>query len=138
MTPRVHDRYDLGTLYETCKQIPDAMDAYHRALEMDPSNVHIKQRLQMLTGSSPTNSSPIPAPGAAVQLSNVAPSGPGNAGLGGAPLANGGGGLGQLDRSQELLAQQLYLQQHQVFRHLPARVVVARWLPRHWIQHPGL
>jgi general transcriptional corepressor CYC8 len=41
--------YDLGTLYESCNnQINDALDAYHRAAELDPTNPHIKQRLQML------------------------------------------------------------------------------------------
>merc|ERR1711939_411658 len=41
--------YDLGTLYESCNnQINDALDAYQRAAELDPTNVHIKARLQLL------------------------------------------------------------------------------------------
>ena len=39
----------MGTLYESCNnQVNDALDAYSRALELDPTNPHIKQRLQML------------------------------------------------------------------------------------------
>jgi glucose repression mediator protein len=58
--------YDLGTLVSTCRslttsasltmsqyescnnQTADALDAYQRAADLDPSNVHIKARLQLL------------------------------------------------------------------------------------------
>ncbi|KAG0216105.1 hypothetical protein BGX28_006001 [Mortierella sp. GBA30] len=41
--------YDLGTLYESCNnQISDAIDAYQRASDLDPDNIHIKQRLEYL------------------------------------------------------------------------------------------
>ena len=42
-------RYDLGTLYESCKnQVSDALDAYKRALELDPKNTTIIQRIEIL------------------------------------------------------------------------------------------
>ncbi len=51
------DRYDLGTLYESCNnQIPDAIDAYSRALELDPNNAQIKQRLTALRHSQTATS----------------------------------------------------------------------------------
>ncbi|RAK97179.1 putative transcriptional corepressor Cyc8 [Aspergillus ibericus CBS 121593] len=58
--------YDLGTLYESCNnQIADALDAYGRAADLDPTNVHIKARLQLLqsqlSGSSQSNA-PAPQP----------------------------------------------------------------------------
>ncbi|KAL3474371.1 hypothetical protein BJX99DRAFT_231729 [Aspergillus californicus] len=58
--------YDLGTLYESCNnQIPDALDAYGRAADLDPTNVHIKARLQLLqsqqSGSTQSNG-PAPQP----------------------------------------------------------------------------
>ena len=41
--------YDLGTLYESCNNLlKDAIDAYARALELDPSNKVIKERLEKL------------------------------------------------------------------------------------------
>jgi glucose repression mediator protein len=57
--------YDLGTLYESCNnQINDALDAYQRAAELDPTNPHIKQRLQMLrtqqVQGGQTGTAPIP------------------------------------------------------------------------------
>ncbi|RAH79376.1 putative transcriptional corepressor Cyc8 [Aspergillus japonicus CBS 114.51] len=58
--------YDLGTLYESCNnQIADALDAYGRAADLDPTNVHIKARLQLLqsqlSGSGQSNG-PAPQP----------------------------------------------------------------------------
>lgn len=45
--------YDLGTLYESCNnQTADALDAYGRAADLDPTNVHIKARLQLLQGQA--------------------------------------------------------------------------------------
>lgn len=42
-------RFDLGTLYESCEnQQSDALDAYTKALEIDPNNALIKQRIQYL------------------------------------------------------------------------------------------
>lgn len=39
-------------MYESCNnQIPDAIDAYTRALELDPNNAQIKQRLNALKQS---------------------------------------------------------------------------------------
>lgn len=38
----------MGTLYESCNQISDSLDAYQRAAELDPGNKHIQQRLQAL------------------------------------------------------------------------------------------
>ena len=78
--------YDLGTLvrgiqitlvlrtadltiaqYESCNnQTADALDAYQRAADLDPTNVHIKARLQLLQNGQPTsgmpnqNSAPLP------------------------------------------------------------------------------
>ncbi|CAO3702617.1 unnamed protein product [Rhizopus stolonifer] len=56
--------YDLGTLYESCNnQVQDALDAYQRAAELDPNNTHIKQRLELLRKSTPSNTrnnQPIP------------------------------------------------------------------------------
>lgn len=53
--------YDLGTLYESCNnQTTDALDAYQRAAELDPSNPHIKARLNLLR-QGPTNGGPPPA-----------------------------------------------------------------------------
>ncbi|KAF9893767.1 glucose repression mediator protein [Aspergillus nanangensis] len=58
--------YDLGTLYESCNnQIADALDAYGRAADLDPSNVHIKARLQLLQSQmsgSNQNNAPAPQP----------------------------------------------------------------------------
>ncbi|KAI9592499.1 hypothetical protein BDF19DRAFT_425315 [Syncephalis fuscata] len=60
--------YDLGTLYESCNsnQINDALDAYQRAAELDPSNPHIKQRLQLLRSRQANG-------GAAIQTSAPMP-----------------------------------------------------------------
>ena len=77
--------YDLGTLvsfdqvyqypyhetnfnvqYESCNnQTADALDAYQRAAELDPNNVHIKARLQLLrnggqNGIPSQHSAPVP------------------------------------------------------------------------------
>ncbi|KAI8992668.1 hypothetical protein BDB01DRAFT_779233 [Pilobolus umbonatus] len=57
--------YDLGTLYESCNnQIQDALDAYQRASELDSSNPHIRQRLELLRKSSsssvPMTTTPVP------------------------------------------------------------------------------
>jgi len=41
----------LGTLYESCNQITDSLDAYQRASELDPGNKHIQQRLSILRES---------------------------------------------------------------------------------------
>jgi glucose repression mediator protein len=38
----------LGTLYESCNQISDSIDAYQKAAELDPTNKHIQQRLNTL------------------------------------------------------------------------------------------
>jgi glucose repression mediator protein len=52
--------------YESCNnQINDALDAYQRAAELDPSNVHIKARLQLLrngqtSGMAVQTSAPLP------------------------------------------------------------------------------
>ncbi|KAJ6125688.1 TPR-like protein [Penicillium sp. IBT 18751x] len=59
--------YDLGTLYESCNnQIADALDAYGRAADLDPTNVHIKARLQLLqsqlSGSGQQGNAPAPQP----------------------------------------------------------------------------
>lgn len=46
------------TQYESCNnQTNDALDAYSRAAELDPTNVHIKARLALLKGQ-PTNGLP--------------------------------------------------------------------------------
>lgn len=60
--------YDLGTLYESCNnQVQDALDAYQRAADLDPTNPHIKQRLELLRksqggggGSSGASAAPVP------------------------------------------------------------------------------
>jgi glucose repression mediator protein len=55
--------YDLGTLYESCNnQTTDALDAYQRAAELDPTNPHIKARLQLLRSGTTSNGGPPPAP----------------------------------------------------------------------------
>lgn len=58
--------YDLGTLYESCNnQTADALDAYGRAADLDPTNVHIKARLQLLQGQAQgqtQGSAPAPVP----------------------------------------------------------------------------
>lgn len=58
--------YDLGTLYESCNnQTADALDAYGRAADLDPTNVHIKARLQLLQGQAQGQtqaSGPAPVP----------------------------------------------------------------------------
>lgn len=58
--------YDLGTLYESCNnQTADALDAYGRAADLDPTNVHIKARLQLLQGQMQGQtqaSAPAPVP----------------------------------------------------------------------------
>ena len=53
--------------YESCNnQTADALDAYQRAADLDPANVHIKARLQLLrnngqsTGMSNQHSAPVP------------------------------------------------------------------------------
>lgn len=49
--------------YESCNnQIADALDAYSRAAELDPSNVHIKARLQLLQSGQATNQGNAPVP----------------------------------------------------------------------------
>lgn len=52
--------------YESCNnQIADALDAYGRAAELDPTNVHIKARLQLLQNQlsgSNQNNAPLPKP----------------------------------------------------------------------------
>ena len=69
--------YDLGTLvstrhvsmvrehiltmaqYESCNnQTADALDAYQRAADLDPSNVHIKARLQLLQNGQTSAGAP--------------------------------------------------------------------------------
>lgn len=41
--------YNLGTLYESSSnQLQDAIEAYQRAAELDPTNPHIKHRLDLL------------------------------------------------------------------------------------------
>ncbi|WEW57055.1 glucose repression mediator protein [Emydomyces testavorans] len=73
--------YDLGTLvgvvnirlswgvdiyllqYESCNnQIADALDAYGRAADLDPTNVHIKARLQLLQSGQTANQAGAPVP----------------------------------------------------------------------------
>lgn len=52
--------------YESCNnQIADALDAYSRAADLDPTNVHIKARLQLLQSQlagSNQNNGPAPQP----------------------------------------------------------------------------
>ena len=68
--------YDLGTLvslsrspmtedvlticqYESCNnQTADALDAYQRAADLDPSNIHIKARLQLLRNNGQSTGMP--------------------------------------------------------------------------------
>ena len=38
----------MGTLYEACDQVNDALDAYQRAADLDPKNLQITLRLQQL------------------------------------------------------------------------------------------
>jgi tetratricopeptide (TPR) repeat protein len=46
-------RYNLGALYESCEnQTTDALDAYAKALELDPNNNVLKTRLNMLKNPS--------------------------------------------------------------------------------------
>lgn len=53
--------FDLGSLYESCNnQITDAIDANARAAELDPSNVAIAQRLQLLVTGSLVPAAPLP------------------------------------------------------------------------------
>ena len=58
----------LASQYESCNnQINDALDAYQRAAELDPTNHHIKSRLQLLrsgqaSGIQHPNSAPPPPP----------------------------------------------------------------------------
>lgn len=98
--------YDLGTLvsmiisqrhlclriaadrdpqYESCNnQINDALDAYQRAAELDPANVHIKARLQLLrngqnNGMAAISNAPVPQdvhPNAYQPSGAVGPPGP--------------------------------------------------------------
>jgi glucose repression mediator protein len=52
--------------YESCNnQTADALDAYQRAADLDPSNVHIKARLQLLqngqsSAGAPNGAAPVP------------------------------------------------------------------------------
>jgi len=52
--------------YESCNnQTADALDAYQRAADLDPSNVHIKARLQLLqngqsSAGAPNGNAPVP------------------------------------------------------------------------------
>ena len=56
--------YNLGSLYESCNnQITDAIDAYTRAADLDPTNATIKQRLSMLQNAGGSNQNLPPAPG---------------------------------------------------------------------------
>lgn len=38
--------YNLGTLYESCRQIPDAKDAYQHAIELEPERHCIVERMR--------------------------------------------------------------------------------------------
>ena len=38
--------YNLGTLYESCRQIPDAQDAYKEANKLEPERQCIIERLR--------------------------------------------------------------------------------------------
>ncbi|GES57040.1 putative transcriptional corepressor Cyc8 [Aspergillus terreus] len=80
--------YDLGTLYESCNnQIADALDAYGRAADLDPTNVHIKARLQLLQSQlSGSNQSNAPAP----QPQDVHPQAYQAPGVGGPPAPQWG------------------------------------------------
>ncbi|KAJ7720470.1 hypothetical protein DFH07DRAFT_972607 [Mycena maculata] len=56
--------FDLGSLYESCNnQISDAIDAYARASELDPSNPVISQRLALLKNAQATGGAVMPPPG---------------------------------------------------------------------------
>ncbi|KAJ3879316.1 TPR-like protein [Lentinula edodes] len=56
--------FDLGSLYESCNnQISDAIDAYARASELDPGNVVISNRLQLLKTAQATGGQLPAAPG---------------------------------------------------------------------------
>ncbi|CAG8781816.1 1837_t:CDS:1, partial [Racocetra fulgida] len=71
--------YDLGTLYESCNnQINDALDAYQRAAELDPSNPHIKQRLQMLRNQQAGGQTSAPIPQDVNPQAYQSPNGPPN------------------------------------------------------------
>lgn len=48
--------YDLGTLYESCGQNTDAIDAYRRVVESAPQNPQISQRLAVLENNGNPNS----------------------------------------------------------------------------------
>ena len=39
----------MGSLYESCNQIPDALDAYQHAIINDPSNRLIHEKINRLT-----------------------------------------------------------------------------------------
>ncbi|KAF9579550.1 hypothetical protein BGW38_004148 [Lunasporangiospora selenospora] len=67
--------YDLGTLYESCNnQISDAIDAYQRASDLDPENVHIKQRLAYLRQNNGAQGS-VPPPPEEMNPNNYPPGG---------------------------------------------------------------
>ena len=56
--------WNLGILYETCNnQISDAIASYKRALEVDPNNVLVHQRLSILSNyqQAPIGSTPLPS-----------------------------------------------------------------------------
>ncbi|KAI0719042.1 hypothetical protein C8Q72DRAFT_788949 [Fomitopsis betulina] len=56
--------FDLGSLYESCNnQISNAIDAYARAAELDPSNTAITQCLSLLKQAQVTGSALPTAPG---------------------------------------------------------------------------
>jgi glucose repression mediator protein len=58
--------------YESCNnQTADALDAYQRAADLDPSNVHIKARLQLLQSGQGSNG--VPNPGSAPVPQDVHP-----------------------------------------------------------------
>ena len=40
--------YNFGILYEACKQGEEAVVAYNKALEIDPENSEVKERVQFL------------------------------------------------------------------------------------------
>jgi glucose repression mediator protein len=53
----------LGTLYESCEnQTNDAIDAYSKAVDLDPTNALIKQRLELLKSPNRAAAGPPPAP----------------------------------------------------------------------------
>ena len=79
------NRYDLGTLYESCEnQTSDALDAYAKALELDPNNNLVKSRIELLknpgrnSGPPPHPQQPVPQEASATI--RFASSGPGAAG----------------------------------------------------------